>query len=149
MTRKQIQREYLTLEDLPNIPGAASSLYQYEGFWHCPCVCGLQTGELTDGRNFIVFTELPQNEGTSVTNMVERLVTWVVSMRGYDPANTVIIEHYPKRGEEICEQETWDLVLPEWVNGIARVPNEVGRWMWKHMTAAEAKALLGIVEVTP
>ncbi len=147
MTRNQIKHEYLALEDLPNIPGATSILYHYEGFWHCSCVCGLQTGELADGRNFIVFTELPQNEGTSVTNMVEDLATQAVRMFGYDPANMVIVEHYPI-GAGPCGGETWDLVLPEWVNGIAEVPNEQGRWMWKHMPVKEAKALLGIMEVT-
>ena len=143
MPRKQAKHKYLNLEDLPNIPWATAQFYRYEGLWRSSGVCGLQYGQLPDGRNFIVLTELPQNEGTSITNMIEKLATWVITMLGYDPTDTVFIEHYPD-----SYNQGWSLVQPEWDGKVAKVPNGNDRWMWKYLSPGDAMSLLGIVEVT-
>ena len=46
----------------------------------------------------VIFTEFPDNKGTSVTNCIERLATEVLNTRlqGYPPSNIVWIEHYPE-----------------------------------------------------
>lgn len=135
--------EVLNREVYPNIPGAVSQEYHYTGFWGCQCVCGLQYGRNHEtGKDFVILTELSTNQGTSVTNMVEHLATQVLGELGLDPANTLIFEHYPERGNKWDPfPESWDLVIPDWENGEARVPQ--GRHMWQHITREEALALIG------
>lgn len=128
----------------PYILGSTSTEYRYKGFWNCDCVCGLQHGRnhQTD-KNFVILTELPQNEGTSVTNFVEHLATQVLRQLGFDPLNTIIIEHYPERGSKFNPlPESWDLVLPDWDNGIAKVPRD--HHLWQHLTRQEALKLIGV-----
>ena len=127
----------------PNIPGASARLYDFEGPWRSRSVCGLQhIRNQSTGKDVIVLTEVPENHGTSVTNFVECLATMIVAELGLDPVNTIIIEHYPERGDEWHSfPETWDLVLPDWVKGIAKVPRT--RHMWKSLTRAQAYQLIG------
>ena len=128
---------------MPQIPGAISQEYRYKGIGGCNCICGLQRGRNPQTRqNFIILTELPENKGTSITNWIEHLATQVVQEFGLDPTDTTIIEHYPERGEYETFPETWDLVRPDWVNGVAKCPQS--RHMWKHLTKQQAFALIGL-----
>jgi len=129
---------------MPQISGAISQEYHYEGIGRCDCVCGLQHGRNPQtGQDFIILTELPRNTGTSVTNWVEALATQAMRRFGLDPAKAIIIEHYPERdGDYALFEETWDLVQPDWVNGIAKCPQD--RHMWKHLGRAAAFVLMGL-----
>lgn len=139
--------QVLNFDAMPQIPGAISQEYHYEGIGQCDCVCGLQRGRNPQtGQDFIILTELPGNTGTSVTNWVEALATQVMQRFGLNPAKTIIIEHYPERGDHVLFEETWDLVQPNWVNGVAKCPQD--RHMWKHLTEQEAFALIGLDSLT-
>jgi len=109
--------------------------YHYIGFWGCECVCGL---EITKRGQFAVvtLTELPDNEGTSITNMYEQLATQVYKERLSDirPQNIFWIEHYidatnPATGEN--KDETFDLVALEFVGGEFQHPQ------WTHLSERE------------
>lgn len=56
-----------------------SEVYRFKGLHGCESKCGLQIyGE--EGKPYVIIaTELPDNEGTSVTNYVEGLAAQVLS----------------------------------------------------------------------
>lgn len=90
--------------------------YHYPGFGSCHSKCRLRcfTGDPT-ASPVVILTELPENEGTSITNMIEYLATvsLILLPKGYPPA--VIFEHYregiaPSR-DPWGEGETFDRVL--------------------------------------
>lgn len=79
----------------------------YKGFHGCDSSCGITAGRTTDGRIVVIATELPDNPGTSITNMAEHLATAICQNLGIDPHRLVWIEHYPARPGR---DATWDLV---------------------------------------
>lgn len=70
------------------------------------------------GPNVVMFTELPDNPGMSVTNAFEIIAEQWVARTGIDPSSTIWIEHYP-------EEPTFDLVGLTW------------RWRAGHWTAED------------
>ena len=67
-------------------------IYNYTGFHGCDSKCELQII-----NNLVIATEIPENEGTSVTNMAEHLATMVCQTFGIEPKHLIWIEHYPER----------------------------------------------------
>ena len=53
---------------------------------------------------------MPENEGTSITNLAEHLVTQVCQEFDIDPKTLIWIEHYPERGEWKEYPESFALV---------------------------------------
>ena len=89
--------------------------YEYKGYHGAPSVCGLEIRALKVGT-LVVVTELPDNPGTSVTNMAENLATDVCRSRKISPHKLLWVEHYPERGIDL--PETWDEVFFDfdWTN---------------------------------
>lgn len=58
------------------------------------CICDIEII-----KNLVIATEMPENEGTSVTNMAEYLATQVCQEFGINPKHLIWIEHYPQRRE--------------------------------------------------
>ena len=82
--------------------------YHFKGFHGCESKRGLRISPLQDGRVLVVCSELPDNQGTSVTNFTEALAGLVCTDYGIDPARLVWIEHYvPHRGHP---KPDWDRV---------------------------------------
>ena len=88
-------------------------IYFYAGFWGCEAKCGLNIIK-NDDKAIVIFTELPDNHGTSVTNFIENLATQIYHKRlnEYPIENIRFIEHYIYEG--IAKKETFDLVDFEW-----------------------------------
>ena len=82
-------------------------IYNYEGFHGCACICDL---EIT--KNLVIVSEMPENEGTSVTNFAEQLATQVCREFEIQPKHLIWVEHYPERGDwkELGYPESYDLV---------------------------------------
>ena len=62
------------------------------------------------GNDLCIITELPDNEGTSVTNGIELIVSALCVRDVIDLDRTTVVEHYtagPHRGDA---PETWDIV---------------------------------------
>jgi len=96
----------------------------FKGFWGCDSKCGVAI-ERIDEKVKVTLTELPDNKGTSVTNMVENLATMVYHQFLHEvPVDNIQwIEHYPANGrlrEEASFSEVkmlWDderFSHPEW-----------------------------------
>lgn len=93
-----------------------------------PSACGL-TIDQDHEKVVVVFTELPDNPGASVTNSIELLTSRFI--RSFDTAGKDLhfrfYEHYP---ETKTRKETFDRIVfkPEW----SRLTNvkEVGYFQW-------------------
>ena len=80
-------------------------IYNYTGFHGCACICEL---EIID--TLVIVSEMPENEGTSVTNFAEQLATLVCQEFKIEPKHLIWIEHYPERGDFRDFPESYDLV---------------------------------------
>ena len=124
--------------------------YDYEGFHGCQAHCQVERHHNpATGKDILILTEVEDNTGTSVTNMVEHLAARLINEYDLDPANTIIIEHYPERGRlSYPYPETWDLVTPGFYKRpdgawIGCVPQSPGSDMWRRLTPTEVNALVG------
>ena len=80
-------------------------IYNYKGFHGCACKCELQIH-----KNLVIATEIPQNEGTSITNMADQLASLICEGFKIEPSELIWIEHYPDR--ELNER-TGEYEIPE------------------------------------
>ena len=81
-------------------------IYNYEGFHGCACICDLEII-----KNLVIASEMPENEGTSITNFAEQLATLVCQEFEIEPKHLIWIEHYPERdGVSRKYAESYDLV---------------------------------------
>ena len=79
--------------------------YPYTGYHGCQSVCDLELIVAPDGAAFVLCTEIPDNPGTSVTNMATQLATKVCGEnRAINPTRLTWIEHYPKRGHRLSRK---------------------------------------------
>lgn len=96
--------------------------YRYKGHWNCESICGVEIER--DGiKAIVVLTELEENQGTSVTNMVEKIATQIY-LRFLDVPywNITWIEHYPEI--KFRKKETFDKVTLEWDGKKSNHPEE-------------------------
>lgn len=54
------------------------TIHTYGGFWGSTGHCGLQIFPGSDGIPVVILTELPSNDSTSVTNLIESLAAEVL-----------------------------------------------------------------------
>lgn len=86
--------------------------FSYKGFLGVASFCGLEI--YSDNiRAVVLFTELGDNPGTSITNYTEQLASlvWTELLSDLDPADITWVEHYP-RSEMF--QSSWDIVEYEY-----------------------------------
>ena len=132
--------------------------HHYHGFWRPGGICHIEIYEAAEQPPIIVCSELPENENTSITNMVEYLCAEVMRAhfsRLFEAIAPPIvwIEHYsPDR----CDPHdryalvTFDSYTPRQVwraSGLRRL--RLGEPEWRHLTRAEVQALLGRATVQP
>jgi len=85
--------------------------FEYKGFGNCNCVCGLDIiGDM------VICTQLPDNTGTSITNMAENLAAMVCDKYAIPMENLIWIEHYPAGFYRANDLATYDLVTFELVD---------------------------------
>jgi hypothetical protein len=90
--------------------------FQFKGLHGFPSKCSWEVHE-GNGRATVIFTELDDNPGTSITNFFEHLATMVYNLylKRYPAEAIRWIEHYPerRRGRKV-EEETLDEVTLTW-----------------------------------
>ena len=88
-------------------------IYHYRGYHGCDSKCGVEIIEDRNGQVTVIFTELLCNQGTSITNMIEKLATEIYyKYLSHKPVNDIRwLEHYPK---DFFGGETYDEVSLEW-----------------------------------
>ena len=123
------------------------SIFPYTGFHGCASRCQVEV--FTRERRPIVvrLTELPDNPGTSVTNMFEEIATLAVPYLSVwagqivDPEKIIWLEHYPEQhgllyGRSCHRAETLDRVFLKWDGQRYSDPN------WKYLDPVEGMAAL-------
>lgn len=121
--------------------------YEYAGYSGARSVCEVSILRRDGQPPIVIFTELPDNPGTSVTNMIEHLAA-EIQRRDSLPAETIWIEHYPAERRPQGAGESWDLVTFA-PNTAAFRELRRGRWRWtlgtpewKRISAADVAELL-------
>lgn len=66
-------------------------IYKYKGYFDCESVCDISI----KNKYMVVATEISENRGTSITNMVEDLAFHVCNDFNIKPKDLIWIEHYP------------------------------------------------------
>lgn len=87
----------------------------YKGYFKCKSKCQLEF-KRNNNKVTVIFTELPDNPGTSITNMISSLASRIVYEYLLEEPikNIQWIEHFPARGNI---EESFDEVHLTW-NGI-------------------------------
>ena len=71
-------------------------LYKFRGFHGCLSECDLEIVRSSSKTTLVICTELPDNPGTSVTNLAAELATGICEEHEtIDPAALLWVEHYP------------------------------------------------------
>lgn len=111
-------------------------IFNFKGFHNFLSICGVELF-YSMGKNIIVFTELPENKGTSVTNAFELIATQYYNYKGLnkDEFPIIWIEHYPSSEDR---EETYDWVELDYNNHKFCNPN------WKPMFKKTFLELIGI-----
>ena len=113
-------------------------ILNYKGFWNCNGKCGMDIKEQKN-KCIVVFTELPDNTGTSITNMYEHLATELfnqVLSKRYTYNQIMWIEHYPKESRSEGYPESYDEVIMEYDDRRFKHPK------WLHMKNSEIKDIM-------
>lgn len=122
----------------------------YDGYHGCPSVCRVrafnpQPEEIEAKRPFVVlFTELPDNPGTSVTNRIEHLASLLFAQLGKPESIPVFVEHYPNRGVHYVKLGKWQ--FPEsfaFVGFCRRDEERFWQPRWKHTTRMTVEVIAG------
>ena len=97
-------------------------VFYYKGFGNCDSKCGLNVIR-QDKKAVVVFTELSDNTGTSVTNIYEYLATCIYKsfLSDFSPVNIMWIEHYPAN-ERLREKDSWTEVTMFWDGQVFKRP---------------------------
>ncbi len=134
--------------------------YDYRGFWTDGGVCHLQIYQAAGQTPVVVCTQLPENQTTGITNMVEVLAAEVIRaflpdrFEGIDAPAVVWIEHYPtlevpgQPDRRPFSRVDFATQRPQTVllGGVPRLT--LGEPRWTHLTRAEVAALLGVAPET-
>lgn len=115
--------------------------WRYVGYYGAIALCRLQMLRKGDTA-LVMFTELEDNPGTSVTNASEKLATMVVQEFELAPHKCLFVEHYPA-DRLTGKGETYSIVNYEWENADRAKGMPVAREAsWEHLEAPDASALL-------
>ena len=133
--------------------------HAFRGYWDRgnEARCRVRILQRDGSPPIVILTELPDNESTSITNMIERVTLEVIAkhlphrLEVIDEPPAIVIEHYPPRPGERrgrLDGATYDLVTfgswrPRMVRHGADNRPSLGEPEWRHMPADEARALLG------
>lgn len=119
--------------------------HAYHGFWTPGAVCRIRIYERADDPPVVIATELPENENTSTTNLVEQVAAEVM-VRYLGGRPFIWIEHYPARR---YFGETYHLVefehyqpSPQFSMGLA-FSIKIGAPTWRRITKAAVADLIG------
>ena len=107
------------------------TIFHYKGFGNCDSQCRIRIYESSE-KTVVIATELDENEGTSITNVCERLIKEVCEYYELPFQKTIWIEHYPPDGC-LDREDSYS------VAGI----NFPGKALWTHITREKLEELIG------
>ncbi len=115
-------------------------LYHYRGFHGHRSKCDLEIVRSSSKTPLVICTELPDNPGTSVTNLAATLATRICEENEtIDPGALLWVEHYPpsaySRGGELMPESWAQVIFTERDGTTFRGPT------WYHLTPEEMHAI--------
>jgi hypothetical protein len=117
--------------------------FEFEGLNRCQSVCGVEIQ-----GNVVVVTQLPENQGTSVTNAWPVLADLIMLHYGLiEPAlrgELRWIEHYPSQrylGQHVKTKETWDEIFMVLTKDNTHQMHP-DKHPWRRLTEEEVKNLI-------
>jgi len=124
--------------------------HSYRGYWSADAVCRIRVYRPAGFPPVVIATELPENENTSIMNIVEELAADVLATYLPDRVGQerpfVWVEHHPRH--PVGHGETFDLVT--FAHYHAREELRAGRWRmligapeWRRLTREQVEALIG------
>lgn len=130
-------------------------IYEYRGFYDDGGRCRLRIYDRPTDSPVLLFSELPDNTNTSVTNMIEVLVaeagTKLLPHRFDYEDPFRVIEHYqgnPEGRTEELKKDRYSLVefadyklRRQWLGGVERVA--IGQPAWKHIERHDVEQMIG------
>lgn len=124
---------------------------EYRGYHDCRSICRMRIFDPNGGNGWpnkrplvVIFTELGENPGTSVTNRIEHLATLAWHRLGRPEPVPVFIEHYPNRGVYHEAQNRWQ--IPESFSFVGMHQDAGGTFHspdWQHTTRMTVEIMLG------
>jgi hypothetical protein len=122
--------------------------WHYRGYHGCPSVCRLRVYEPHRPSEplIVVFTELRDQKGTSVTNRIEHLATQVWRWLERPQRGMVVIEHYPPRGVYVRtpQGERWQFKEEFDIVKMSRTEDErFEKPRWVSSTRAAIEQMIG------
>jgi hypothetical protein len=118
------------------------TIHNYKGYFGCASQCRIRVYHDPEQTPVVIATELPENEGTSVTNMAEPLATEWARDEATGEANEILwIEQYQEernRFGRLMFEETFALVTFR--------PGQRGELTnpeWHYITRAEVERMIG------
>lgn len=130
--------------------------YDYEGLWQHPAVCRIRVYERSNNAPVVIASELPENPGTSITNMCEFLAAEVIAkhlpavFESTDPEPVIWIEQYPRDPHNTKLPEftkaTFTNYTPhvEWLGRSKRL--RIGQPQWSHLEREQVEQLVGPID---
>ena len=102
------------------------------------CRCRVEKiGNYCQDGAVVLFTEVPSNEGMSITNASETFATAVIQKLNLSPIRSIFIEHYDRlalydesyvQRNDVLGSHTFSLITYDWEKGVASTPS------WTHVT---------------
>lgn len=121
--------------------------WHYKGYYGCQSVCYLrlyQPKGRSDLAAVAVFTELPGNIGTSVTNRIEVLATMAWEFLQRPEVAPTVVEHYPSRGYYNPHTDKWQFPDQFDLLEFSRKPDgSFEKPRWRRVSRESVEALIG------
>jgi len=125
--------------------------HSYRGYYHDGGICGVRIYQDVDRPGtppVLVLTELPENDNTSITNLIEVLTAELIAAYLPSALETdelpVVVEHYPVRGHlsEHYDRVTFDSWRPRIEHRYGGDRIRLGVPEWRRLMPWELEALI-------
>lgn len=98
--------------------------YDYQGYHGCKSHCDIEIK-----GHVVIATQVPDNKGTSITNLAEVLATQIAQRYRINPQQLIWIEHYQQYGTYDLVKFTWNgqqFTSPDWT----KITKDIAQQIW-------------------
>lgn len=114
--------------------------FDFRGYHGSKAHCRIRAYRGRDGQFVVVATELPTNQGTSITNACETLAAEVCTRLEIDPTAMRWVEHYTA-GPHRDGAESFDVVT--FIPSAGRREHGLGQPKWRRVSKAVVEDMIG------
>ena len=114
--------------------------FPYRGYYDCESRCRLRVWQEPGQVPVVLFTELDDNPGTSITNMIEYIAWEAFKLLERPETGMIVIEHYRDRGMvrgKAMYKEEFDMVT------FTRTANGYDNPCWRRICKEDVEKIIG------